>query len=160
MAAVARSVLSEPDLDSTFAALADATRRAIVARLAVGEASVLELAAPFDMSQPAISKHLKVLERAGLITRSRDAQRRPCRLAPQRLEQLSAWVEGYRKVWEDSYARLDDLLHELKTTKNKGKEKPRDAKTRNHRTSRRAHDHGKARVQRAARARVRGVDQS
>jgi DNA-binding transcriptional ArsR family regulator len=157
MAAAARSVLSEPDLDATFAALADATRRAIVARLAVGEASVLELAQPFDMSQPAISKHLKVLERAGLITRSRDAQRRPCRLEPRRLEQLSAWVEGYRKLWEDSYARLDDLLHELKTKK---KEKPRDAKTRNHRTARRAHHHGKARVQRAARARVRGVDQS
>src|SRR5438128_3908619 len=142
-----------PDrLDATFAALADATRRAIVARLAVGEASVLELAAPFDMSQPAISKHLKVLERAGLITRSRDAQRRPCRLEPRRLEQLSAWVEGYRKLWEDSYARLDDLLNELKT---KNKENPRDAKTRNHRTTRRAHDHRKARVRRAARARVR-----
>src|ERR1043165_3117458 len=117
MPSAVRSVLSEPDLDATFAALADATRRAIVARLAGGEASVLELARPFDMSQPAISKHLKVLERAGLITRRRDAQRRPCRLEPRRLEQLSAWVESYRKVWEDSYARLDDLLHELQTTK-------------------------------------------
>jgi DNA-binding transcriptional ArsR family regulator len=155
--AAARSALSGPDLDVTFAALADATRRAIVARLAVGEASVLELAAPFDMSQPAISKHLKVLERAGLITRSRDAQRRPCRLEPRRLEQLSAWVEGYRKLWEDSYARLDDLLHELKTKK---EEKRRDAKTRHRRTARRTHDHHKARVQRTARARVRGVDQS
>jgi DNA-binding transcriptional ArsR family regulator len=154
--AAARSVLSEPDLDATFAALADATRRAIVARLAAGEASVRDLAQPFDMSQPAISKHLKVLERAGLITRRRDAQRRPCRLEPRRLEQLSLWVESYRKVWEDSYARLDDLLHELKT---KGKERPRDSNTRNHRTARRAHDQGHPRVRRAARARVRGVDQ-
>jgi DNA-binding transcriptional ArsR family regulator len=152
----AAAVLSERDLDATFAALADATRRAIVARLAVGEASVLELARPFDMTQPAISKHLKVLERAGLITRRRDAQRRPCRLQPRRLEQISEWVAGYRAVWEESYARLDDLLQELKT---QAKEKPRDPKkTRNHRAARQAHDHDEPRVRRSARSRVRGVD--
>src|SRR5204862_1591222 len=102
MPSAARAVLSEPDLDATFAALADRTRRAIVARLAVGEASVLELARPFAMSQPAISKHLKVLERAGLISRRRDAQRRPCRLEPRRLEQVAEWVARYRDFWEQS----------------------------------------------------------
>ncbi len=112
--------ISETELDSTFAALADQTRRAIVARLARGEASVMELAEPFAMTQPAISKHLKVLERAGLITRHRDAQRRPCRLEPKRLQQLSDWVGSYRQYWEDSYARLDDYLQELQA-----KEKPR-----------------------------------
>src|SRR5690349_7241125 len=109
----ALAVLSDEELNATFAALADGTRRAIVARLAVGDASVLELAQPFAMSQPAISKHLKVLERAGLITRSRDAQRRPCRLQPQRLQQLSEWLGGYRKFWEQSYDRLDLYLEEL-----------------------------------------------
>src|SRR5262252_6122527 len=99
---------SKSELDAAFAALADGTRRAIVARLAAGEATVLELARPFAMSQPAISKHLKVLERAGLITRRRDAQRRPCRLEPRRLHQLSEWIAAYREIWEDSYARLDD----------------------------------------------------
>jgi DNA-binding transcriptional ArsR family regulator len=111
--------ISETDLDSTFAALADQTRRAIVARLARGEASVMELAEPFAMTQPAISKHLKVLERAGLITRYRDAQRRPCRLEPKRLQQLSDWIGDYRQYWEESYERLDDYLKELQT-----KEKP------------------------------------
>jgi DNA-binding transcriptional ArsR family regulator len=105
-----------PDrLDVTFAALADPTRRAILARLAVGEASVLELAEPFAMSQPAISKHLKVLERAGLISRRRDAQRRPCRLEAKPLAEATEWLEGYRQYWEDNYQRLDALLDELKT---------------------------------------------
>jgi DNA-binding transcriptional ArsR family regulator len=123
---------SEQDLDATFAALADGTRRAIVARLALGEAPVLEVARPFDLSQPAISKHLKVLERAGLISRRRDAQRRLCRLEPRRLEQLADWVGSYRRYWEESYSRLDDYLKELQT-----KEDSRDhKKTRSHRRSR------------------------
>jgi DNA-binding transcriptional ArsR family regulator len=100
-------------LDATFAALADPTRRAILARLAGGEATVTELAAPFAMSQPAISKHLKVLERAGLISRGRDAQRRPCRLEARPLAEASGWLEGYRRFWEASFARLDELLREL-----------------------------------------------
>jgi DNA-binding transcriptional ArsR family regulator len=101
-------------LDATFAALADPTRRAILARLARGEASVMELARPFDMSQPAISKHLKVLERAGLISRGRDAQRRPCRLRAAPLREVDAWVERYRQFWEASFDALDDVLDELK----------------------------------------------
>ncbi|MDX2086197.1 MAG: metalloregulator ArsR/SmtB family transcription factor [Kofleriaceae bacterium] len=101
-------------LDATFAALADPTRRAILARLATGEASVMELAEPFDMSQPAISKHLKVLERAGLITRGRDAQRRPCRIDASALGEASQWLERYREIWEQRYDRLDDLLQEMK----------------------------------------------
>lgn len=100
-------------LDATFAALADPTRRAILARLARGEATVTELAAPFDMSLPAISKHLKVLERAGLVARSRDAQARPCRLTARPLEQAVQWLERYRRHWEDSFDRLDEYLHEL-----------------------------------------------
>jgi DNA-binding transcriptional ArsR family regulator len=104
-----------PDrLDATFAALADPTRRAILARLASGEATVKELAAPFDMSQPAISKHLKVLERAGLVSRGRDAQRRPCRLVARPLEAAADWLEGYRRFWEGNFQRLDTLLDELK----------------------------------------------
>ena len=102
-------------LDATFAALADPTRRAILARLASGEASVNELARPFDMSQPAISKHLKVLESAGLILRGRDAQRRPCRLAPRPLADATAWLERYRRFWEASFDRLDAILKEMKT---------------------------------------------
>lgn len=102
------------DLDAIFAALADPTRRAILTRLAAGEAPVMELAAPFAMSQPAISKHLKVLEKAGLISRSRDAQRRPCRLEPQPLAAANAWLERYRQHWEGAYQRLDALLGELK----------------------------------------------
>jgi DNA-binding transcriptional ArsR family regulator len=101
-------------LDATFAALADRTRRAILARLAAGEASVTELAAPFAMSQPAVSKHLKVLERAGLITRGRDAQRRPCRLAAGCLAEAAEWLEGYRRFWEGNFQRLDALLDEMK----------------------------------------------
>jgi DNA-binding transcriptional ArsR family regulator len=106
-------------LDATFAALADPTRRAILARLATGEASVTELAAPFRMSQPAISKHLKVLERAGLISRGRDAQRRPRRLEAKPLAEATKWLERYREYWEGNYPRLDALLEELKTKKRK-----------------------------------------
>ena len=100
-------------LDATFAALADPTRRAILARLASGEATVNELAEPFSMSQPAISKHLRVLERAGLISRSRDAQRRPRRLEAQPLAEASAWLERYREFWEGNFQRLDALLNEM-----------------------------------------------
>src|SRR5437868_10460881 len=96
-------------LDATFAALADPTRRAILARLAAGEASVTELAAPFAMSQPAISKHLKVLERAGLISRGRAAQRRPCRIEARPLAEADEWLEDYRQFWEGTFQRLDDL---------------------------------------------------
>jgi DNA-binding transcriptional ArsR family regulator len=103
-----------PQLDATFAALADPTRRAILARLASGPASVNELAQPFAMTQPAISKHLKVLERAGLISRGRDAQRRPCRLEARRLAEANKWLEGYRTFWEESFERLDAVLEELK----------------------------------------------
>jgi len=101
-------------LDATFAALADPTRRAILARLATGEASVAELAEPFDMTQPAISKHLKVLERAGLISRGREAQRRPRRLEPRPLAEATDWIERYRKIWEGNFKRLDAVLQELK----------------------------------------------
>src|SRR5882724_2007630 len=101
-------------LDTTFAALADPTRRAILARLASGEASVTELAKPFAMTQPAISKHLRVLERAGLISRQRDAQRRPSRLQARRLAEADEWLEGYRRFWETSFNRLDGLLEEMK----------------------------------------------
>jgi DNA-binding transcriptional ArsR family regulator len=100
-------------LDATFAALADPTRRAIIARLASGEASVMELAKPFAMSQPAISKHLKVLEHAGLISRSRDAQRRPCRIEARRLEEANQWLERYSAFWEASFDRLDAMLGEM-----------------------------------------------
>ena len=100
-------------LDATFAALADPTRRAILARLRHGDATVAELSAPFDISQPAISKHLKVLERAGLISRGRDAQRRPCRLEGESLREAVDWLAGYRDFWEESYQRLDALLDEL-----------------------------------------------
>jgi len=106
-------------LDATFAALADPTRRAILARLASGDASVTELAEPFAMSQPAISKHLKVLERAGLISRSRDAQRRPRRLEAKPLEEATEWLEGYREVWEGNFQHLDAVLEELKAKQHK-----------------------------------------
>ena len=117
-----------PTLDATFAALADPTRRAILARLASGEASVNELASPFDVSLPAISKHLKVLERAGLITRGRNAQQRPCRLAPSQLKAVSEWAEQYRRFWEESFDRLDEYLRELQATE----AKPRAPKERAH----------------------------
>ncbi|UGB39026.1 ArsR/SmtB family transcription factor [Frateuria soli] len=100
-------------LDLTFAALADPTRRAILARLATGEATVTELAEPFEMSQPAISKHLKVLERAGLVSVDVDAQRRPRKLEPKRLEEAVDWIERYRRIFEQNYQRLDALLEEL-----------------------------------------------
>ena len=107
-------------LDSTFAALADPTRRAILARLASGDASVMELAAPFSISQPAISKHLDVLERAGLISRGRDGQRRPCRIEAKPLAEADAWIERYRKIWEGNFERLDALLEEMKAKEKKG----------------------------------------
>jgi len=106
-------------LDATFAALADPTRRAILARLASGDASVMELAEPFAMSQPAISKHLKVLERAGLVSRSKEAQRRPRRLEAKPLAEATKWLERYRRYWEGNYQRLDALLEELKSTQKK-----------------------------------------
>jgi DNA-binding transcriptional ArsR family regulator len=105
---------SPGNLDTTFAALADPTRRAILARLALGEASVTELAEPFAMSQPAISKHLKVLERAGLISRGRDAQRRPRRIEARPLAEATEWLEAYRQFWEDRFQRLDMLLDGMK----------------------------------------------
>jgi DNA-binding transcriptional ArsR family regulator len=101
------------DLDATFAALADPTRRAILARLALGEATVTELARPFAMSQPAVSKHLRVLERAGLVSRGRDAQRRPCRLEAQPLAEATRWLERYRRFWEAGFQRLDALIGEI-----------------------------------------------
>lgn len=100
-------------LDATFAALADPTRRAILTRLARGDATVTELAAPFAMSQPAVSKHLRVLERAGLVSRGRDAQRRPCHLEAGPLRTATDWLADYREYWEESYRRLDDLLGDL-----------------------------------------------
>ena len=113
---------STQQLNATFLALADPTRRAILARLATGEASVNELAEPHDMSQPAISKHLKILERAGLISRAVDAQRRPRRLNARPLAEATEWLEGYRKFWEASFERVDNLLDEMKAAK---KTKPR-----------------------------------
>jgi DNA-binding transcriptional ArsR family regulator len=101
-------------LDATFSALADPTRRAILARLAQGDASVMELAEPFELSQPAISKHLKVLERAGLISRGRDAQRRPCRIVGTPMAAASQWLDRYRQFWDESFERLDELLVDLK----------------------------------------------
>ena len=113
------------NLDSAFSALADPTRRAILARLAEGEATVMELAEPFEMSMPAISKHLKVLERAGLIARGREAQWRPCRLEASPLKDVSDWVEHYRRFWEQSFDRLDDYLLELKSKEKKHASKQR-----------------------------------
>jgi DNA-binding transcriptional ArsR family regulator len=112
-------------LNLTFAALADPTRRAILARLASGAATVSELAQPFDMTQPAISKHLKVLERAGLISRGREGQRRPSRIEPRRLAEAGAWLDQYREFWEASFARLDAVLDELVRKKTKGEKTPR-----------------------------------
>ena len=112
-------------LSSTFAALADPTRRAILARLALGETSVTELAEPFQMSMPAVSKHLKVLERAGLIVRSREAQWRPCRLKADQLKTVADWVEEYRRFWEESFDRLDDYLAQIQNSNlNAKKENP------------------------------------
>jgi DNA-binding transcriptional ArsR family regulator len=118
--------MSVQQLNATFAALADPTRRAILARLATGEASVTALAAPFDMSLPAVSKHLKVLERAGLIARSRDAQWRPCRLEAAPLREVADWTERYRRFWEESFDRLDVYLRELQAKeKRHGRRKKR-----------------------------------
>src|SRR5438034_9388840 len=108
-------------LDATFAALADPTRRAILARLATGAASVMDLSAPFDMSQPAISKHLRVLERAGLIERGRQAQWRPRRLRAGPLRDIADWVDQYRRHWEESFERLDAYLRDLQETQGQGK---------------------------------------
>jgi DNA-binding transcriptional ArsR family regulator len=117
--------MSSDRLSSTFAALADPTRRAILARLALGQTSVTELAEPFEMSLPAVSKHLKVLERAGLIARGRQAQWRPCRIEPEALKLVDTWLEEYRRLWEARLDRLDDYLQELQ-----GKEKKHDRKKR------------------------------
>ena len=106
-------MMSDDELSVTFAALADPTRRAILARLAQGEATVNELAAPFNLSLPGVSKHLKVLQHAGLISQGRRAQWRPCRLEPTRLKDVAAWVETYRHIWEERFDRLDDYLREL-----------------------------------------------
>ncbi len=126
--------MNEANLDTTFAALADPTRRAILARLALGETSVTELARPFEMSMPAISKHLKVLEKAGLIDRGRDAQTRPARLNPTALKTAAAWIDEYRRFWEESFDRLDAYLQRLqadeasrKQTKRKTSAKKRKA---------------------------------
>lgn len=117
-------MLADP-LSTTFSALADPTRRAILTRLAGGEASVTELAEPFEMSLPAVSKHLKVLERAGLVERGREAQWRPCRLKAQPLGEVAAWVEQYRRFWDERLDRLDDYLRELqaKEKKKRGRRK-------------------------------------
>ena len=106
--------ITETELDRAFGALSDPTRRAILARLGEGDAGVLDVAAPFPMSQPAITKHLRVLEQAGLISRHRLARRRMCHLEPERLKQLSDWVGSYREFWEESFERLDELLEELR----------------------------------------------
>ena len=117
-------------LSATFSALADPTRRAILARLALGETSVTELAEPFEMSMPAVSKHLKVLERAGLITRGREAQWRPCRIEAGPLQDVDAWLERYRRFWEASFDRLDEYLREVQA-KEKPKKRTRKKKPRN-----------------------------
>ena len=114
----------EDHLSTTFAALADPTRRAILARLALGETSVTELAEPFEMGLPAISKHLKVLERAGLIARGREAQYRPCRLEATPLKDIAHWIDYYRRFWEESFDRLDAYLQELQKSKSRKQEKP------------------------------------
>ncbi|MDB5605766.1 MAG: ArsR family transcriptional regulator [Bradyrhizobium sp.] len=120
--------MSPDPLSATFAALSDPTRRAILARLALGETSVTELAEPFDMSLPAISKHLKVLEHAGLISRGREAQWRPCRIAPVSFKQVDSWLGNFRRFWDENFNRLDDYLEELKadeTAKASGRTKRR-----------------------------------
>lgn len=124
MSTVSEVSLKENQLSATFAALADPTRRAILAHLARGEASVTELARPFEMSLPAISKHLKVLERAGLITRGREAQWRPCRLEAEPLKDAADWIEQYRQFWEESFDRLDEYLQELQVEEKQGDREP------------------------------------
>lgn len=115
-------------LSGTFAALADPTRRAILARLTLGETSVAELSKPFDISGPAISKHLKVLERAGLITRSREAQWRPCKIEPQALKTVDEWLERYRRFWEERLDRLDDYLRQLQAKEQKPRKEKRNVR--------------------------------
>lgn len=110
--------MTSDHLSTTLSALADPTRRAILARLALGETTVSELAKPFEMSLPAVSKHLKVLERAGLITRGREAQWRPCRLAPAPLKEAASWLEQYRRLWDERFDRLDDYLTEIQKGQN------------------------------------------
>jgi DNA-binding transcriptional ArsR family regulator len=118
--------MSPDHLSTTFAALADPTRRAILARLSTGEATVTDLAEPFEMSMPAISKHLKVLERAGLVARSREAQWRPCRIDAAPLKDVAEWVEDYRRIWEQRLDRLDDYLRELQAKEKKhGRKRPK-----------------------------------
>ena len=117
--------MTTKQLDRTFSALADPTRRAILSRLAAGEATVTELARPFEMSLPAVSKHLKVLEQAGLIARGREAQWRPARLDAGPLRDAAEWLEHYRKFWEASFDRLDDYLRELQSKEKRGRDKPR-----------------------------------
>jgi DNA-binding transcriptional ArsR family regulator len=112
-------------LDATFSALADPTRRAILARLTFGEASVMELTKPFAMTQPAISKHLRVLERAGLISRGRDAQRRPCRIEPVALAEVTGWLDGYRQFWENRFQHLDSLLADMQSGNQEAESSPR-----------------------------------
>jgi DNA-binding transcriptional ArsR family regulator len=126
-------------LTETFGALADPTRRAILARLASGEASVTELAAPFEMSMPAISRHLKVLERAGLITRGREAQWRPCRLQARPLQDIDGWLDRYRKLWEENFDRLDLYLRQLQTRESRGKSK-KHAKEKKHGSTQLKHE--------------------
>jgi DNA-binding transcriptional ArsR family regulator len=113
------TTMSPDRLSATFAALADPTRRAILARLALGKTSVSKLAMPFDMSLPAVSKHLKVLERAGLIARGREAQWRPCRIEPEALKGVDNWLERYRRLWNERFDRLDDYLHKLQAKEKK-----------------------------------------
>jgi DNA-binding transcriptional ArsR family regulator len=120
-------------LDATFLALADPTRRAILARLALGDASVTELAGPFEISQPAVSKHLKILERAGLISVGQDAQRRPRRLEGRPLAEANAWLEQYRAAWEASFQRLDGLLEEMQGASRSSKRRRQRTKRQNHR---------------------------
>jgi DNA-binding transcriptional ArsR family regulator len=122
--------MTSEHLDLTFSALADPTRRAILARLASGDASVTELAEPFEMSMPAVSKHLKVLERAGLIVRGREAQYRPCRLDPAPLQEVADWIEHYRKFWEASFDRLDAFLRDLQVKEKRHARKRRSPKRR------------------------------
>jgi DNA-binding transcriptional ArsR family regulator len=118
----ANATLSEDRLDQTFAALANSTRRAILARLAEGEASVNDLAAPFDLTLPAISKHIKVLEHAGLITRGRRAQFRPCTLDAAPLARIADWAEQYRHIWDDRFTRMDDYVRKLQNTSDRKEE--------------------------------------
>ena len=126
------------NLDATFSALADPTRRAILARLALGDTSVMELAKPFAMSLPAVSKHLKVLERAGLITRGREAQWRPCRIEPRALKDIDDWLEHYRRFYDESFDRLDDYLKRLQAKDPRTKElKGKDSKARSAKHGRR-----------------------